>query len=476
MTIFGLRSHPRVRLALIAATILLESAALFAAEGARKVSIAWRPVDKAVKYQLQLSASAEMDPLLLSHEFQATNGALQLKPGTYFFRVRGFDSAGAPGPWSDVEGFVVNPAPPVALAPADRALVQERLPEKGLAFRWRSGLRGTNYLLEVRDRKGRALKRNVIGTGFDWMPPAAGSYAWRVGFEGASGEEWGRWRRFQVIQSALPPTPDELARKAAAEAARIEAEARAKAEARARPKLVDLNELEFQRELLRPRKASWSIIGRLAQSVVAYNVLDRDADVSSGGSGVVGFVSSELRWQGGKDVGQRWTWSGALNFEMIRQNVLNKLFSMPRFYGRLFYAKESGQLRAGPFIQASYGKSGIFIVQGEAEAKTAKVTRESVGAGYVVVYRPTPRMGLSVLGSIRLDMGGDASVLPNPLLSSMGYEAGFGMTLGLNSRIFLEGRLRLLEENLKWRPAIGGEPSYMRNVYILLDGGIGYRF
>jgi hypothetical protein len=433
----------------------------------RKASIAWKPVGNAEKYEFELATSPEMDPVLDKKEYTTTSTQLLLKPGVYYFRVRGIDKTDSPGPWSDIQGFAVNPQPPQLLGPTDKAVLAQRLPKEGVKFSWKAGVKGSKYLIEIRDSQGVLLKRNVTGTEYLWIPSDAKKYAWRVGFETPTGEEWSKYNVVEVDPKALA---------APVTAAPVAVASVSKSAEDPIPNLEKAQQLVFRKELSETRSSEWSVLGRVAQAVAAYSGEDKDLNRPSSGSGGGGFVSAALRSRGGRSPEQRWTWSGSLNFEMIRQNVLNELFQMPRFYGRLFYAKEEGQWRAGPFLQLYTGQSGVFIVTGSTSARKGTVSRKSIGAGGVVVYRPTPSMSLSGLLTLRMDTGGDAGVTPTALNNTLGYEAGFGSVLGLSQKLFLEARLRALKESLEWNPTNGGsQASYYNTLFIILDLGVGFR-
>jgi hypothetical protein len=238
-----------------------------------------------------------------------------------------------------------------------------------------------------------------------------------------------------------------------------------------------------------PRKPEWSLLTRVAQAVAAYNSFDPDTiDPESGnrgqtgsGAALVAFFSSELRWRGGKEAGQKWTLSGSLNFEMIRQIVLGETFFLPRGYARLFYAKEEGRWRIGPFFQIQGGSSGMFVAQDTTLAKIATLTQFGAGVGGVAVWRPSQGLGLSALALLRYDSGGSPNysskstgTFPSDISGGISWEAGFGVVTGLSERWYFEGRLRGLQESKKWTGTFG--QGSLTDTYIIIDVGLGYRF
>ena len=218
------------------------------------------------------------------------------------------------------------------------------------------------------------------------------------------------------------------------------------------------------------------LIGRVAESVVAYAFDDPDLKNKASGAAVVGFISAEGRYRRGRRPSEKYTLSGSVNFEMIRQTVLGTDFNLPRGYARGFYTMGEENLRFGPFLQLQAGKSGIFEVVNETTAKKFTVMRYGFAIGGVGVLRSTQTVALSARGLIRMDFGGSDPQLPNPLVASIGYELGFGVVVGLTPRIMLEGRLRNLQESYAWKPAVGGSTnSTNSNSFILLDVGVGYK-
>jgi hypothetical protein len=424
-----------------------------AEEGKRKVKMAWRETENAVKYDVELAESADMDPLLERRNFSGTEGSFQLRPGTYYFRVRGVDKSDAPGPWSEVQGFVVNPSAPRLVTPEDGKVFGKKLPEDGIELGWKAGIRGSEYKLQIDDKRGSVLMRTVRGTEISWMPEVPGTYKWRVGFSTATGDEWSKFRSFTVGKSAVQRDPASVP----------EAPARSGAEFDGKD---DLN-----------RKSEWWGIARLAQAVVAYNGQDQDLGTHSSGAELVGMYSAELRWRGGRTPASDWTYSGSLNLEIVHQSVLGTSFTLPRGYLRAFYAKESGRWRTGPFLQVGAGQSGIFLVEDPTHARRATVTRQGAGFGGVAVYRPAATLALSALAVVREDFGGNSPQLPNPLNPNLAYEAGFGVVVNVSPRAMLEGRLRLLEESFSWQPLMAGAgASSMSNTFVIFDVGVGFRF
>jgi hypothetical protein len=225
------------------------------------------------------------------------------------------------------------------------------------------------------------------------------------------------------------------------------------------------------------RPSQWWFLFRGAESVAAYTTDDKDLDVKANGAALVAMYSGELRWRGERHANQNWVPSGALNLEVINQKVLGESFTMPRTYARYFYGREFSQWKLAPFVQLSYGQSGIFIVQNQTQARSTKVTRMGMGVGGAAVYGINGGLGLSFLGLIRHDTGGTSSEIPSPLVPSNGYELGFGLVVPLSAQWSFEGRLRSLYESYQWKPASGASGnSSQSNNFLIMDLGLGYRF
>jgi hypothetical protein len=238
-----------------------------------------------------------------------------------------------------------------------------------------------------------------------------------------------------------------------------------------------------------PRPADWSLLVRYAQSNTLFGGADADNPVpvtnqpaAYSGAAFTGSGSAELRWRGPRKAGQKWTWSGSLNLEMLRQRVLNQSLWMPRGYVRGFFGAESGKWRYGMLAQIQGGTGGVPVAETDTRARQATVTRYGAGLGGFAVYRPTPTLGLSALALVRMDRGGQSNQLTTvdqmtALDSNLGWEAGFGVVLGLSRRFYLEGRMRGLAENYSWAAATTNDfKSSFSATFIILDFGIGYKF
>jgi len=426
------------------------------AEDLRKVHVPWAPVENAALYEFELAASADMEKVLARKNFRETKASLALRPGTYYFRVRAIDATENAGPWSDVSSFVVTPRPPAMLRPVPQELFKDRIPPEGIEFSWQPSAPQSRPVLQIVDPAGWITKREMgQAQRVRWRPPTPGRYQWRIAYATPAGEDGGQFQLFTVLDTALaaPPAPPPTL----AEVAKQEKSAIADDEGRAKPQ-------EF-----------W-LIARGAQGLAAFSFLDGETGSNANGAALVMLGSAELRWRQAKRAHQPWVWSGSVNFEMISQSVLGTSYLLPRGYARVFYGRDLGAWKLGPLVQAQAGNGLIFLVQDATTALQATALRFGGGAGGFATFRASSTLLVSALALGRADFGGSTPFTPTGLAPSFGFEAGFGLGLGLSPRWLLEGRLRAVGESYAWRPATGGVNSFISDTYIVLDVGVGWRF
>ena len=99
-----------------------------------------------------------------------------------------------------------------------------------------------------------------------------------------------------------------------------------------------------------------------------------------------------------------------------------------------------------------------------------------IGAGAVVVYQAGESMYFSGLVLGRYDMGGSDATIPSALNGNLGFEAGFGVVIGMTQNLFFEGRLRAQQESYSWAATNGTGNSSFSQTFIILDIGLGYHF
>jgi hypothetical protein len=95
---------------------------------AGRVHLAWLPVAGAEQYELALGKTADLQAPLVQYKSAATRATLPLKPGKYFWRVRGLEADGQAGAWNQPSPIVMTPAAPAAL--------QARIEGDALLVQW----------------------------------------------------------------------------------------------------------------------------------------------------------------------------------------------------------------------------------------------------------------------------------------------------------------------------------------------------
>lgn len=173
----------------------------------REITIPWDPKPNALKYQVQIGNSAELTNLIFDKETKQPELTINIPAGNYFYRLRWYNQAGKPSPWTEVEPFVINLKPPTPLRPTDGAVFSKSLRRGGIAFGWSEGVKGSTYQIEIRDDHGVVMKREVDTTQVPWLPTAPGKYQWRVGYKSDFADEWSEYRNFLVNESAIKSKP-----------------------------------------------------------------------------------------------------------------------------------------------------------------------------------------------------------------------------------------------------------------------------
>ncbi len=441
------------RLILSISFLLILWSGLAFAEDRRRVTIPWKSVAKATEYEIELARNPEMIPLAFKKRLAKNQLTLMLAPGTYYFRVRGYRSAGSVGPWTSVQGFSVSSTLPKVTRPSGAEVISKKLGPEGVILEWEKSDTQSEYLLEVRDQEGVALKRSVNKNTFSWMPPKPGTYTVRIGFSLPSGEEWGAPSVFSIDRAALPDR------------------------VRIVEKVVYRGASDQQSEA-QGAHAGVSAIIRAAQAIGAYSVKDLDNSINASAGPLVGAFSAEVRWRLNRFRQSKWQLSGSLNLEMLRPNYYGETFNLLRGYTRVFATYANKRWRYGPVLHFNYGQGGIFVQDpstNEVIIRT-RVQRMGIGAGAVVVYQAGESMYFSGLVLGRYDMGGSDATIPSALNSDLGFEAGFGVVIGLTQRLFFEGRLRAQQESYSWAATNGTGNSSFSQTFIILDIGLGYHF
>ena len=144
--------------------LLFCSITAFADGDRRGVILHWLPVQEAVKYEFELSDSNGFTTLRDKKLISTTHLQMNLLPGSYFYRVRGVHPLSGPGPWSESRALAVNPFPPTLLSPIDRSNLYLSPSKRNVALKWKAGLSGSAYILEIEKAGEKISKKKVSDT------------------------------------------------------------------------------------------------------------------------------------------------------------------------------------------------------------------------------------------------------------------------------------------------------------------------
>ncbi len=417
-----------------------EGAEVQLTDSRRKVTIPWRAVEGATRYEFQLAANSDMDPLVLQKKTQATELVVQIKPGTYYYRVRTMDAKGAPGPWTNVEAFAVNPAAPDLVAPANKERFQDAGSGAAIVFQWKKAPVDADYVFELIDKKGTLLNRRIQATSYEWNPSEPGVYQWRVGYQSPQGVEWSKKRAFLIGARALPT------RTSSGQVVLIE-----------RSDVVE----------------NWFFFKGI-QAVASYSFEDPELAESSGsGSALVGGAGFDYRFASARKAGRRFRLLGQTRLEIFRQILLENTYWLPRFQFQSMFSRVDGSWRHGPTVSVSAKRVSIFAVRDNSRVvRNSSATRFGLGVGYGFRYEISDRVMIRGNGGLRSDMGGK---LPGPGKAKLGVEADFGFTFVFDSRkLALDLDTRVANESLAFETSKGDVT--ISTTYYMIEAGLGFPF
>lgn len=95
---------------------LPEPPAARARADAGQVQFVWGETKGAARYGLEVGTAADLGTALAKQETTATRLSVPLKPGKYYWRLRGIEDDGKPGAWGAVSPVIVPPEAPTELA------------------------------------------------------------------------------------------------------------------------------------------------------------------------------------------------------------------------------------------------------------------------------------------------------------------------------------------------------------------------
>jgi hypothetical protein len=136
-------------------------------------------------YEVQLSRRRDFRGKPLKRLTQKNQQNMPVgEDGTWYWRVRAFDSKRAPTPWSKVARFVIALPKIAGQFPEDESVLKSRRPELQVKLRWSAVEGATEYRLEMHRKKEdgspEQLVRKFKATEGDVSSIEPGDWSWRV--------------------------------------------------------------------------------------------------------------------------------------------------------------------------------------------------------------------------------------------------------------------------------------------------------
>jgi hypothetical protein len=164
--------------------------------------------------RLEVAEDRAFSRIVFSGDFAGDAAAVELDPGTYFWRLSPVNDEGT-GPSPNILSFkILSAAAPVLISPAEGHRYQFRSKRPSVRFQWTETEEAASYILEAADNRqmsNPALSQEVRGTSFDVPGLGPGTWHWRVRpvfsahYEGAVAE--GRPASFTIAQSGALGSP-----------------------------------------------------------------------------------------------------------------------------------------------------------------------------------------------------------------------------------------------------------------------------
>lgn len=157
-----------------------------------KAVLSWAKSTIAHSYHVQLSGTQDFSTLLDDrNEITASEHAVPLPPGQYYWRIASRMADGDQGPYSDSHAFTLRKIP------ASPTVEPPKMDDKALSFHWNAGGDGEKYQFQL--SKDEAFSNPLQDTvtaesGISLQKPAAGTYFMHVktidadGFAGSFGQ------------------------------------------------------------------------------------------------------------------------------------------------------------------------------------------------------------------------------------------------------------------------------------------------
>jgi hypothetical protein len=162
---------------------------------------------------LEVAGDRSFSRIAYSEELVYDAAAVELEPGSYFWRVSLVDDA---DPSSNILAFKILYAPaPVLITPVEGYRYQFRVKKPSVRFQWTETAEATAYILEAADNpamENPALSQEVRGTSFYYQGLGPGTWSWRVrpvfpaSYDGAAGAV--SPASFSIVQSGELQAPE----------------------------------------------------------------------------------------------------------------------------------------------------------------------------------------------------------------------------------------------------------------------------
>ena len=165
--------------------------------------------------RLEIAEDRSFFRIVFSGEFAGDTAAVELEPGSYFWRVSLVNDEGA-GPSPNTLSFkILSAPPPVLITPVEGYRYQFRAKRPSVRFQWMETDEAVFYILEAADNPemtNPALSQEVRGTSFYFSGLGPETCYWRVRpvfpaiYDGAAGE--GVPVSFSIVQSGDLRAPE----------------------------------------------------------------------------------------------------------------------------------------------------------------------------------------------------------------------------------------------------------------------------
>lgn len=144
---------------------------------AKKVSLEWKAMPGATKYELQVLNG---ETAVFKQTLEDTRWKGDLGFGIYSYQLRAIDAAGRGGRWTEARNLVVTPPPPKLEPPAEGNKVELFDPKAPTHLKWAPVEGVKNYALEVM-RDGKPVYTGVVnGNEMELPGLGTGDYTWKV--------------------------------------------------------------------------------------------------------------------------------------------------------------------------------------------------------------------------------------------------------------------------------------------------------